>query len=89
MAAAIVAAERRTLPPLGAEGRAAQPARPLTEVEALHVQVRALEAALRLDDQLLLEHARTQAKLDRLRCAAGRLPLGRRLPAWVSRRLGR
>ena len=89
VAAAIAAAEGRTLPPLVAEGHARRPAGPLTEAEALRIQARALEASLTLDDQLLLELARTQAKLERLRRFAGRFPLARRLADWVYRQLGR
>ncbi|MGD0448758.1 MAG: glycosyltransferase family 2 protein [Candidatus Dormibacteria bacterium] len=89
VSAAIDRAERRPLPARRAGDRGVRPPEPLTEMEALRILARSLEAALALDDQLLLELGRRQAKLGRLRCAAGRVPLGRRVLAWASQRLER
>jgi GT2 family glycosyltransferase len=89
IAAAIARAERRPLPPRRAALPELPSPGPLTEVEALRRHGRAVETALALDDELLLELGRSQAKLGRLRRVAGRLPLGRQTLERVSRRIGR
>ena len=88
VAAAIRRAERRTP---SSQPRAAQPLRrpeAPSELEARRLYARALEAALAVDDQLVLELVASQQKTERLLRAAGRFPLGRQLAHWVERRLG-
>jgi GT2 family glycosyltransferase len=88
VAAAIRRAERRT-PSL--QPRVPQPLPRLeapSELEVRLVYAHALEAALAVDDQLVLEFVASQQRTERLRRAAGRFPLGRQLGRWISRRLG-
>jgi GT2 family glycosyltransferase len=87
VAAAILRAERRELPRTSTGDRARrQP--PPTELEALEVQVRALQAAVDLSDELLRQLRGDHAKVERARALADRVPGGRRAAAWAARRLG-
>jgi GT2 family glycosyltransferase len=88
VAAVILRAERRPLPALQPEAAEPKPCAPPTELEALRVQVGALQAALALDDELLHQLRGEHARLERLRTLTGRVPGGRRAAAWVARRLG-
>lgn len=89
VAAAIRRAELRPLPPRPSVRRDHRPAGPLTEVEALRLHARALQAALALDDELLIEMRSGQVKLEHLRRLVGRVPMGRRLLRLASRPLDR
>ncbi len=89
VAAAVRRAELRPLPNRPSVPGDLQPAGPLTEVEALRAHARALQAALALDDELLVEMRNSQVKLEHLRRLVGRVPMGRRLLRWASGPLGR
>jgi hypothetical protein len=87
VAAAMLRAERRTLPE-PVPGDAARPAPPPGEIEALQVQIHALQAAVSLRDELLQQLQGDHTKVEKLRRLADRVPGGRRTGAWVARRLG-
>ena len=87
VAAAVLRAELRSLPPTPTSARARRQALP-TELEALRVQVRALQAATGLSEDLLRQLRGDHAKVERVRALANRVPGGRRAAAWASRRLG-
>ena len=86
--AAILRAASRPLPALQADAGGRQPSAPPTELEALRVQVSALQAALALDDELLHQLRGEHARLERLRAVAARVPGGRRTGGWLARRIG-
>jgi GT2 family glycosyltransferase len=87
VAAAIVRAEHRPLPDPSPR-RATRHQSPPDVVEALLAQVRALQAAVSLRDDLLRELRGDHAKVERLRRLADRVPGGRRAAGWMARRLG-
>jgi len=87
VAVAILRAERRPLPE-PVPGRAARHEPPPSEVEALQVQIHALQEAALLQDELLLQLRGDHAKVERLRRLADRVPGGRRAGGWMARRLG-
>jgi GT2 family glycosyltransferase len=88
VAAAVLRAEQRPLPPLAALRGPLRPVPAPTEVDLLRAQVRALQGAQALLEDELRPLRREHAQVERLRRAARRVPGGRRGTAWLSRRLG-
>ncbi len=88
VAAAIERAQRRPLPPLRPAEAPTVSARAPTQVDALQAQIRALGAAQSLHQdlvrELLARPDREQVPSNKLRHIGRRLPLARKLRAWVS-----
>ncbi len=82
VAAAILRAERRPLPPSQPVAAARPPLPPATELEALQVQSRALRAAQSLSDDLLNQVRRDHVRLESLRRVGARVPGGRAVRLW-------
>jgi hypothetical protein len=89
IATAIARAEGRTALPRPQLTPAVPQPGPPTELEALCAHSRMLEAALSLDDEIVLELLSTQDRVARLRQVASRVPLGRRLLGWAARPFNR